>query len=186
MTAVTRTTDRLRLDRPTHDDIDALFEICSDPRVWLHYPSSRHETPTTTEAMVRRWNASWDDTGLGTWTVRDRIDGRVIGYGGCSLIGSGADAVWNLGYRLAADEHGRGVATEVSRAAIARARATRPDVPIVAYLLEHNTASARVAEKVGLSLVHRAPDAGNPDPSSVRLVFADRPLAPGQLATALR
>ncbi len=94
--------------------------------------------------------------------------------------------MWNLGYRIAADEQGLGYATEVSRAAIARARSVRPNMPIVAYLLEHNTASAHVAEKIGLSLIHRAPDAGNPDPDAVRLVYADRPLTAAELSTVLR
>jgi hypothetical protein len=33
-----------------------------------------------------------------------------------------------------------------------------------------------------LSLVWRGPDAGNPDPAAVRLVYADRPLAENLLA----
>ena len=185
-TALSRNTDRLRLDRPTPSDLDALFEICSDERVWTHYPSLRHTDTERTAGMMRRWNASWDKTGLGVWTVRDRADDTVLGYGGCTYMGDGDDAVWNLGYRIAADAQGRGYATEVSRAAIVRARSTLPDVPVIAYLLAHNTASAHVAEKVGFTLVHSGPDAGNPDPTAVRLVYADRPLTPGQLRTALR
>lgn len=42
-----------------------------------------------------------------------------------------------------------------------------------------------MAEKVGLSLQYRAPDAGNPDPQAMRLVFADRTLTGTQLAAAL-
>ena len=61
-----------------------------------------------------------------------------------------------------------------------------PEVPVIAFLVEHNRPSAAVAEKAGLSLVHRAPDAGNPDPAVMRLVYADRPLSAVQLATALR
>lgn len=36
------TTERLRLDAPTPDDLQALHEIYSDPRVWTHFPSLRH------------------------------------------------------------------------------------------------------------------------------------------------
>ena len=57
-----------------------------------------------------------------------------------------------------------------------------PAVPVVAYLLEHNHASRRVVDKLGLTLQHRGPDAGNPDPAAVRLVYADRELAADQLA----
>ena len=44
----------------------------------------------------------------------------------------------------------------------------------MAYLLEHNAASTGLARALGLRLVWRGPDAGNPDPSAVRLVLADR------------
>ena len=49
-----------------------------------------------------------------------------------------------------------------------------PDRPVLAFLLEHNTASRRTAEKVGLRLVWRGPDDDNPDPDAVRVVFLDR------------
>lgn len=57
---------------------------------------------------------------------------------------------------------------------------------MVAYLLEHNLASARVAEKLGLSLQQRGPDVGSPDPEAIRLVYADRALSEAQLAAAMR
>lgn len=57
---------------------------------------------------------------------------------------------------------------------------------MVAYLLENNPASAAVAEKVALTLRHRGPDAGNPDPSAVRLVSADRELSETELAATMR
>ena len=56
------------------------------------------------------------------------------------------------------------------------------DRPVVACLLEHNVQSRGRAERAGLSLVWRGPDAGNPDPAAVRLVYADRPLPDAVLA----
>jgi RimJ/RimL family protein N-acetyltransferase len=175
-------TPRLRLSRPVAADLDAVFAIQSDPRVWTHYPSLRHTDPETTIRMMERWERSWSDAGLGSWVARLRDTGEVVGNGGCTLLGG---AVWNIGYRIAGDHHGQGLATELAQAGVARARAIAPDRPVIAYLVEHNHASARVAGKLGLELVHRAPDAGNPDPGVVRLVYADRPLTPEQLAAAL-
>jgi hypothetical protein len=65
-------------------------------------------------------------------------------------------------------------------AALDAAHAVAPDRPVIAYLLEHNVESRGRAEKAGLTLVWRGPDAGNPDPDAVRLVYADRPVE-GQL-----
>jgi RimJ/RimL family protein N-acetyltransferase len=172
-------TPRLRLSRPTAADLQTLFAISADPRVWTHYPTLRHVAPEETVTMMARWEEGWEVAGLGPWSVRLRSSGELIGYGGCSLFGG---EVWNLGYRLSADHHGNGYATELSFAAVEAVRAVDPDRPVIAFLVEHNRASARVAEKVGLELVYRAPDAGNPDPSVWRLVYADRSLTQAQLA----
>ena len=183
-------TDRLLLRRPVPGDLAAVFAINADPRVWTHFPSLRPTTPEQIETMMERWRRSWERAGLGTWTVRLRATGEAIGNGGCTLLASDPDdpaaRVWNLGYRLSADHHGHGYATELAHAAAAAAVELMPGVPVIAFLVEHNRASAAVAEKAGLTLVHRAPDAGNPDAAVMRLVYADRPLSALQLATALR
>ena len=75
-----------------------------------------------------------------------------------------------------------GLAAELVDAALAAARRVDRDLPLVALLLEPDVHSRGRAERAGLSLVRRGPDAGNPDPSAVRLVFADRPLADDLLA----
>ncbi|MBY4274064.1 hypothetical protein HQO27_12900 [Rhodococcus fascians] len=55
----------------------------------------------------------------------------------------------------------------------------------MAYLLEHNLSSARVAERAGLKLVSRGPDIGNPDSEAIRLGYADRPLTADQVDAVL-
>ncbi|MBO9626872.1 MAG: GNAT family N-acetyltransferase [Microbacterium sp.] len=179
-------TARLRLTRPAPADLDEVFAIHHDPRVWLHYPSLRHLDTAATQAMMASWDRSWTDAGLGSFVARLRDTGEMVGAGGCGVRGVGSDgAVWNVGYRVAADHHGRGYATEIATAGMERARELAPDRPLVAYLVEHNTASAHVAEKLGLDLVHRVPDVGNPDPSVMRLVYADRELTAAQQEVAL-
>ncbi|MEA4943537.1 MAG: GNAT family N-acetyltransferase [Propionicimonas sp.] len=172
----------LRLDLLTLDDVAAVHRIYSDPRVWTHLPSGRHAEIGVTEQMIRARIAGWERDELSTWIVRDRGTGEVLGCGGCEVRGG---AFWNLGYRLAYEAHGRGIATWLAGQAIEQAHLVRPDLLVIAYLLEHNLASARVAEKVGLALRHRGPDAGNPDPTAIRLVYADRPLSDRELQAAL-
>lgn len=177
-------TERMVLSAPTVADADEVYALTSDPRVWTHLPTGRTTDISETKDWVSGHVASWRDDGLSTWIARDADDGRFLGYGGCSLREGGS--FWNLGYRFRPEEQGRGLATELSRAAVAAAQELRPDVPVVAFLVEHNLASAAVAGKVGLQLRHRGPDAGNPDPQVARLVFADRPLTPEQVAATMR
>jgi RimJ/RimL family protein N-acetyltransferase len=178
-------TARMVLSAPTLADVDDLFALDSDPRVWTHLPSGRATSRSELVEYVATRRAGWRDHGLGTWVARDPDDGRLLGNGGCRVRdgGRGEDGrFWNLGYRFRPEEQGKGLATELSLAAIDAARDLLPEVPLVAYLLEHNEASAALARKLGLRLVWRGPDAGNPDASAIRLVFTDCELTEAQLA----
>ncbi|MDN6530185.1 MAG: GNAT family N-acetyltransferase [Brevibacterium sp.] len=180
------------LDRPGLGDLDEVFEIYSDPRVWTHFPSGRMTKREEAEAFLLTRIADWEIDGFGIWIVRESEGGPVLGTCGCGVrrmpmadewSPARIEAFWNLGYRFRPE--GRGYASEISRLAISRAQELNPSLPVIAYLLERNAASLKVAEKVGLSLQHRAPDAGNPDPQAMRLIFADRKLTASQLAVAL-
>ena len=175
-------TPRLHLDAVVPDDLDEHFALMSDAGVWRHLPSGRHTDRTQTANGIQHSVGHWARDGLGYWTARLREDlpgsglraGAVVGTGGCAVrVGT---SWWNLYYRLAPPAWGRGFAAEMVTAALDAAHAVAPERPVVAYLLEHNAESRGRAERAGLSLVWRGPDAGNPDPDAVRLVYADRPL----------
>jgi RimJ/RimL family protein N-acetyltransferase len=182
------TTARLRLDAVVPSDLHEHYALMSDPDVWRHLPAGRHTEPVRTAEAIEHAVGHWQRDGLGYWTARLLVDlagtplraGDVVGTGGCALrVGT---TWWNLYYRLTPAAWGHGLAAELVTAALDAARAVDHDRPVVASLLEHNTESRRRAEKAGLSLVWRGPDAGNPDPDAVRLVYADRPLDDDVLA----
>jgi RimJ/RimL family protein N-acetyltransferase len=175
-------TARLRLDAVVPDDLDEHVALMSDADVWKHLPSGRHTSPEQTMAGIEHSVRHWATDGLGYWTARLREDLPEAGLGAGAMAGTGGCAVrvgtswWNLYYRLTPPAWGLGLAAELVTAAIDAAHAVAPERPVIAYLLEHNFESRRRAERAGLSLVWRGPDAGNPDPAAVRLVYADRPL----------
>jgi len=167
-------TDRLLLRAVGSDDVDDLFTLNTDPAVWWHFPSGRHVDLAQTERFVALCVESWQRDRLGYWTLRDPGSLILLGAGGCMGV---RDVAWNLYYRLRPAAQGQGYASELVRAARACAAAVDPDRPVVASLLEHNVRSRAVVERAGLTLVYRGPDRGNPDPSAVRLLFADRTVA---------
>jgi RimJ/RimL family protein N-acetyltransferase len=173
-------TDRLWLDEPVDDDAEALFAIHSDPASWRHFPSGRVSDPSAGATMVGASRRRFARDGLAYWSVRDAGHGPVVGRGGCAVPDEALDADvtgrgwWNLYYRFDQQALGRGYATEMGTAALEAARDVAPERPVLAYLVEHNVASRRTAERLGLRLVWRGRDADNPDPDAVRLVFLDR------------
>ncbi|MGO4454128.1 GNAT family N-acetyltransferase [Arthrobacter sp. RAF14] len=174
--------DDIALHVPTSDDVGRVHELYSDPDVWRHAPHGRHVAVVTTRRMVERWVSDWENHGLGSWLVEDAVTGELLGNAGCSLRNG---AHWNLGYRFAPAAQGRGIATRVARLALAAAWEKDPGIPRVASILEHNGASVAVAVRAGLTLQFRGLDVGNPDPSAVRLLYADRPLDPAKVRLIL-
>lgn len=163
-------TARLSLRPASADDLDGLYPIMSDPDGWWFDPENRHESPDRTRAFLTRAAERWDE-GLSYWTVRRRDEPRVIGIGGAQRHASGA---WNLSYRIATDAWGRGYATELAEAACAAALHVDPDVPVIAWVAEHNTPSRRVAERIGLTDYGPFLDEND---GATRLAYADRPVA---------
>lgn len=183
-----RRTSRLSLDAVVEGDLDAHVALVSDPGVWAHLPSGRHTSVERTMRGIQHSLGHWQRDGLGYWTARLRADlpeghlcaGDVVGTGGCA-VRVGTDW-WNLYYRLTPAAWGTGLAAELVDAALGAAHERRPDLPIIACLVEHNGRSRRRAEAAGLRLLWRGPDVGNPDAAAVRLVYADRDLDPALLA----
>jgi RimJ/RimL family protein N-acetyltransferase len=173
-------TARLQLRAYTDTDLDELYALHSDPAVWAHFSQGRHVDRARTAQLLAAGRGEWQATGLGYWTARSPEDEHLLGVGGCALRTGERGGWWNLYYRFAPAAQGQGLASELVAAALAAARDLEPDAPVVARLLEHNASSKALAERAGLMLAWRGPDAK--DPESVRLIYADRDLAGPMLA----
>lgn len=162
-------TQRLDLRAVSLDDLSGLYAITSDPGTSQHAPSERHTAIDTTHAWIERAAARWRTDGLSYWIARRIEDGAVIGVGGVQRHAAGS---WNLYYRFTPPAWGHGYATELSRAAIEAGHAIDPEAPVVAWILGHNHASRRVAERLGFTNYGERVDAND---GIVRLMYADRP-----------
>ena len=167
--------DEPTLRPPRHDDLAALHTVYSDERTWRHLPSGRFTEEHSTAVLLQAWLAEWDETGLSTWVVE--VDGEVVGNAGAMPRGGW----WNLGFRLAPEAWGRGIATDAVRRALDAAHDREPSWPVVARSLEHNVASGRVSEAAGLRRVWSGLVPGVDQPESVRVIHADRELEQGLL-----
>jgi RimJ/RimL family protein N-acetyltransferase len=164
-------TERLELRAMSMADLDEVYALMSDPRVWQHRPTGVHRNPDQTAGQLTREARGWELDGLAYWSARLRDGGVFAGVGGCRLH---ATAAWNLYYRIRPELQGNGYASELARAAIAAARAVDPTIPIVASVLEHNLASRAVATGAGLRLEWQGMETDGPSAGALRLLFCDR------------
>lgn len=177
-------TDRLLLTPLTLDHVDDYFRVYGDPRTWEHLPSGRHTSRGQSAQAIERSMLSRRTSGFGHCAVvlREPVGtlrpGSFIGSAGAAILPFDA---WNLGYRLAPDAWGHGLAGEAARVSLGAARAARPEAPVTARVLAGNPASVRVLERLELDLVWQgassaAPSGADDTTHLERLIFADRPL----------
>lgn len=162
-------TARLSLRAPVAADASRLFEIYGDPETNRFNPFGPHADLAASEAMLGDWINQWDQDGFSQWAVAETSNpDRLIGFGGISMRLYGDVPRLNLGYRLAPEAWGKGLATELGRAALDFAFTTLGARQVFAVVRPHNVPSIAVLERLGLrreGLLDDVPD----QPSS--LVF---------------
>jgi len=144
-------TERLLLRRLTEADAPLLHELDSDPEV-MRYLSGGPPTPFALirDEILPRFIGYYDRAPwAGVWAAIERSSGEFAGW--LSLrpnddLARGGD----LGYRLRRAAWGRGLATEGARALLNRAFRDLDLPRAYATTYEHNLASRRVLEKLGM------------------------------------
>ena len=131
-------------------DLDGLLEIFGDPAVMAAFD----ETPFDREHMSRWLERNLEqqrEHGFGPLAVCPKVDGRLIGDCGLELMEVDGEQVAELGYDLRSDCWNQGYATEAACAVRDHAFTTLRLPRLVSLIRPGNAASARVAEKTGLT-----------------------------------
>jgi RimJ/RimL family protein N-acetyltransferase len=149
-------TARLWLRWPRIGDAAALHKFCSRWEVVRFTARIPHPYPQgSAERFIyaaREANASGRDLTL----VMTPIKGKRDAIGSISLESRGNDRL-ALGYVLAPDDWGKGLATEAGQAMIDAGFGLTPAVEITASVRVENEASRAVVEKCGFTLVSTGP-----------------------------
>lgn len=145
------TTKRLNARRFAPTDVDGLARVFANSEVW-QFPYGRAFTRAETESFLTGQIAHWDACGVGCWVVVEREADRIIGYAGLSVPTFLPEVLpaLEVGWRFDPEVWGRGYATEVARAAIAEAFTTLGLDEICSVPQAENSASVRVAERIGM------------------------------------
>ena len=148
----TLTSERLRLRPVTGRDFSAIAAMDSDPNV-MRYLCLKSLVPSYEQALEEAHSILElrAPSGGGTWAITCRTTQTFFGWVWVVFLG---DVPYiDFGYRLAPRFWGRGYATEAGRQVAHHAFFDLGIPDLTALIHPLNLASARVAEKVGLSLV---------------------------------
>lgn len=141
-----RQTERLVLRPISLIDRDPFIAIHVDPRTNSHSPGGPPSIEWS-EAFLVSLVEAWE-RGLSYWAVEH--EGHVVGFAGAEARTMLDRECWNLYYRFAPEDWGRGFATEAVREAIGVAMTLDRWRPPVARTRPANNAAIRVAERAGL------------------------------------
>jgi len=153
-------TERLVLRLPRADDADAFYPQWQDPEAVEYVGGVK--TRDEMETMVARLIRHWEWYSIGDFTVERRADGEVIGRVGFQLWDPRdwrngkrtrleGDAERELGWKLGREYWGGGYATEAALACRDWALVELGLTRVISLIALENTASIRVAEKIGES-----------------------------------
>jgi RimJ/RimL family protein N-acetyltransferase len=145
------TTERLILRRWRDSDREAFARVNADPRVMEFLPAllSREES----DRMVDRIEKHFEERGFGLCAVELREERSFVGFIGLWVPSFEA---WfmpcvEIGWRLAAEYWGRGIATEGALAVVRHAFEDLGMAELVSFTVPGNVRSRRVMEKIGMT-----------------------------------
>jgi ribosomal-protein-alanine N-acetyltransferase len=147
MSAIAIETHRLILRELTLDDVEDLAQIYADPVVMQYYPK-----PITREEakyQITRMINGYQQRGWGLWATIHKADNKFIGR--CGLIPQIVDGCpeVEIGYMLAQEYWGQGLATEAACATRDYGFKIGCD-RLISLIAPGNIASQKVAIRTGL------------------------------------
>jgi RimJ/RimL family protein N-acetyltransferase len=158
-------TERLHLRPHTLDDFAQCAAMWADPEV-TRYTVGRPLSEEEAWARLLRYVGHWALMNFGYWVVEERSSGNFLGEVGFADLKREIDpsiqGLLEIGWVFAATAHGKGYATEASRAALAWADRHFPSVPIVCIINPENAASIHVADKCGFREYRKSIYKGQP------------------------
>ena len=150
-------TPRLAIRQFTQDDVDNLFDLNSDPEVMRYLGRAVPREVLRDEIIPFHLEVYERLDRLGTWAAESAENGEFLGWFHFRPGPDGDITNIDLGYRLRRSTWNKGYATEGSRALINMGFTDLAVERVFAHTLTVNTASRRVMEKCGLTLVHTVP-----------------------------
>ena len=140
-------TSRLVLRAFAATDVEPYVRMMGDPEVTRFLGDGRPLDRTDAWRQLALLIGHWELRGFGLWAVEERATGRFVG-----RIGCWEPEGWpgfELGYVLAREAWGRGLAREGAAAALAFARGPLGRATVISLIRPENHASVAVAEHLG-------------------------------------
>lgn len=151
-------TERLILRHQVIEDLDALWALYCNPRITQYIPDAPRSREEAQEELEWHMHGHPRHPDLGLWATIHKETGKFIGR--CGLLPwniDGRDEV-EVAYTIAEEFWGQGLGTEAALAIRDHGFNMLNFSRLICLIDAENTASRRVAEKIGMSFEREAQD----------------------------
>jgi len=145
------TTERLVLRRWRESDLEPFRRMNADPRVMEFMPKALDSAES--DALVERIGRHFDERGFGLMAAELGGSGEFVGFVGLSVPNFEAPFMpaVEIGWRLATDQWGKGLATEAARETLRFGFERLGLESVVSFTVPANVRSRRVMERIGMT-----------------------------------
>ena len=141
-------TARLRLRLFTHDDLQIMFKLNSDPDVIKYADNPVRDLEEAKQRLEQGPLFDYAKYGYGRFAVELKETGNVIGFCGIKYLPE--IDLPGVGFRYLKEYWGRGIGTEAAKVCVEFARDDLKIKKLVALIIPENIASIKLAEKLGM------------------------------------
>lgn len=150
-------TDRLILREFEESDVDAMFELESNPNVHTYVGNKPVTNIDQARAYIEFVQQQYKDFGTGRCAVILKETNEFIGWSGIKFITNEINNhkdFYEIGYRFIEEYWGKGYATEAGKAFVEYAFSVMKIDALYAYANAGNENSRKILEKLGLRYVN--------------------------------
>ncbi|WP_343550323.1 GNAT family N-acetyltransferase [Pantoea sp.] len=143
-------TTRLRLEPFQHAHFDGLRAMENDPEIMRYISNGKVKTPEETRETIERVMQRWQQYGFSWWAICEKESDEVVGAACLQHLANQDGAPLEIGWRLNANHHGKGFATEAAQAIVQFAVEQIGVNYLVAVADPENQASQKVMQRLGM------------------------------------
>lgn len=147
-------TDRCLIREITLQDIDALYELYAPPEITQYIEGLYENRAQETEFIQAYIGNMYRFYGYGLWVIVDKTTNRLIGRAGLSHRQVDGQTEIELGYIIAKDRQGEGLAYEVCKKIMTMAKHFFDIEYLLLFTQKENIPSVRLAQKLGFTYYH--------------------------------
>jgi len=144
-------TERLWLCAWELDDVDAAQPLFTDPEIMRYISGGAARSDEQIRESIVRQQNYLRERGHCFWKLLLKPGGRLIGDCGLQPLDLDGASEIEIGWRLAKDQWGRGLATEAAHVALRHAVKYAHLERVIAIAMPENHVSLRIMEKLGMA-----------------------------------